>query len=249
MAIGDRAVAVGAISAPKAAAGGTNQTVAVPAGVLHLVGLAPTVVVTDHKTIAVPAGVLHLVGLAPTVTVNAHQTIQVPAGALHLTGFAPSVLVSDHKTIAVPAGTLALTGYAPTVASYTPTSVAPDADTTPGAWVPSTGADLYAMIDEVAVDDADYIYTESASTCRLSLGTMTDPNVNYGHALTYRIKGDGAATIAVRVGAGSTTAATWTHSPAPASLTTYTQYLSSAEVDTFRAAGGYLAGWLEFEAS
>jgi hypothetical protein len=78
---------------------------------------------------------------------------------------------------------------------------------------------------------------------------MTDPGVNYGHAVTYRIKGDGSATVAVRVGAGSTTVAEWTHAPAPATLTTYTQYLSAAEVIAFRAAGGYLAGWLEFEAS
>ena len=227
-----------------------NRTIAVPAGSLTLTGYAPTVVVTDHKTIAVPAGALTLTGYAPTVLVNADQTIAVPKGELTLTGYAPSVLITDHKTIAVPKGTLELAGYAPTVRVYPYTAVRPDADTTPGDWLPSSaGSDLYAMIDEETTDDADYIYTESASTCRMSLGTMADPGVNYGHVFTYRIKGNGSATILARVGASATTVVEYTHASAAASLTTHSQTLTSGEVDTFRAAGGYADGWIEFEAA
>jgi hypothetical protein len=133
--------------------------------------------------------------------------------------------------------------------SYAITAVRPDADDSAGAWLPSTGSDLYAMVDEAVLDDGDYIYTDSASTCRLSLGAMTDPGVNYAHRINYRIKGNGSVTITVRLGATSTTVATWTHNPAPSSLTTYTQTLASGDVDTFRANSGYSNGWIEFEAT
>jgi hypothetical protein len=147
---------------------------------------------------------------------------------------------------------LAITGLEGALNPVTFTAVVaePVSDTTPGAWLPSTpAAPLYSMIDETVVDDADYDYTGSLSTMRLALGTMTDPSVNYGHRFIYRIKGDGSTTMIVRIGAGATTVATYTHSPAPASLTTYEQMFTSAQVDAFRANSGYTGGWIEFEAA
>lgn len=89
--------------------GGSNITVAVPAGSLSLTGFEPSV--NNPVTVSVPAGALLLTGFAPTV--NNPVTIQVPAGSLTLTGNAPNI--TQDITIAVPSGSLALTGLAPTV--------------------------------------------------------------------------------------------------------------------------------------
>lgn len=101
-------------------AGGSGNTIAVPAGALTLTGYAPTVTGVT-TTISVPAGSLTLTGFAPTVTVSDNKTIAVPAGSLSLTGFAPTVIASSANIISIPAGALVLTGFAPTVSVTTTT--------------------------------------------------------------------------------------------------------------------------------
>lgn len=41
-----------------------------------------------------------------------------------------------------------------------PTFGRPDTDTLAGLWLPITGTDLYAMVDEANAVDADYIYSD-----------------------------------------------------------------------------------------
>lgn len=121
----------------------------------------------------------------------------------------------------------------------------PIADAAAGAWAASTGSDLFAMLDEAAADDADYISTTYASTCEVALGSLSDPAVSTGHKVRYRIAADSGAII-VRLRQGTTTIATWTHAPAPASLTLYEQTLSSGEANSIT---DYTALRLQFEAT
>ena len=120
----------------------------------------------------------------------------------------------------------------------------PTSDVTTGAWVSSLGGSLAAAIDEAIADDADYIGTTYGSICEVALGSLADPGVSSGHKVRYRIAADAGAII-VRLRQGATTIASWTHNPAPTSLTTYEQTLSGAEADSIT---DYSALKLQFEA-
>ena len=121
----------------------------------------------------------------------------------------------------------------------------PTSDVSAGTWTASTGSDLYAMLDETAVNDADYIVTTGASTCEVALGSLSDPAVSTGHKVRYRLSANTGG-ITVRLREGTTTIATWTHNPAPNFPTTYEQTLSGAEAD---AITNYAALKLQFEAT
>lgn len=126
-----------------------------------------------------------------------------------------------------------------------PQIVYPTGDVAGGTWLPSTGTDLYACIDETAASDADYISTVNASTCEVALSTLSDPASSSGHIVRYRLSAE-AGGVTVRLRQGTTTIASWTHSPAPASLTTYAQTLSGGEADSIT---DYTALKLQFEAT
>lgn len=121
----------------------------------------------------------------------------------------------------------------------------PTSDVSAGTWTASTGSDLFAMLDETSANDSDYITTTSASTCEVALGSLTDPASSTGHIVRYRISATGGGII-VRLREGTTTIASWTHDPAPASLTTYSQTLSGSEADSIT---NYAALKLQFEAT
>ena len=109
---------------------------------------------------------------------------------------------------------------------------APSADVSTGAWGPTSGVSLYAMIDEADPSDADYIRTATpGDVCVVALEAATDPGVSTGHVVSYRIMGDGSSGLQVSLMQGGTPIASWTHDPAPADWTTYVQTLSSGEAD------------------
>ncbi len=120
------------------------------------------------------------------------------------------------------------------VPSFTPVVTAqyvrPISDVSAGIWTASTGSDLFAMIDETAADDGDYITTTGASICEVSLGYLDDPGVNTGHVVRYRISATAGGMI-VRLRNNGNTIASWTHDPAPSSPTTYAQTLTGGEAD------------------
>lgn len=106
--------------------------------------------------------------------------------------------------------------------------IRPASDISSGAWSPSSGSDLFAMLDEVVASDADFITTTSASTAEVKLSTAGDPAVSTGHVIRYRAKGTG--TLTVRLIQGTTTIAT--HVPSiTTSFQNYTFTLSGAEAD------------------
>lgn len=121
----------------------------------------------------------------------------------------------------------------------------PTSDVSTGTWTASSGSDLFAMLDETAASDADYIVTTGASTCEVALGTLSDPASSSGHVVRYRISAD-AGGITVRLRQGTTTIATWTHATAPTSLTTYAQTLTGGEADSIT---DYSTLRLQFEAT
>ena len=89
--------------------------------------------------------------------------------------------------------------------SNPPQIVYPTGDVAGGAWLPSTGTDLYACIDETAASDADYIYTTVPGAYQEfyfpNCGAV-DPSTG-GH-VRYRIPA-GTGTITAILKQGSTT--------------------------------------------
>lgn len=51
----------------------------------------------------------------------------------------------------------------------------PESDASNAGWVPSTGADLYAVLDEAAPEGSDYISASAVGlVCELALGATTE---------------------------------------------------------------------------
>ena len=98
----------------------------------------------------------------------------------------------------------------------------PSSDHTDGAWTPSTGADNYAVLDEVTKNTADYSYTNSNSTLRVNMGSASSPGAGT-RTLKYSILGAPEKKILVRLIEGTTTVNTFTHDPAPTTETQYDQ--------------------------
>ena len=67
----------------------------------------------------------------------------------------------------------------------------PVADIATNGWLPSTGSDLYAMLDETTVAFTDYIYSPSNPTTQqfeVKLGSLSDPGVTTGHGVDIALR-------------------------------------------------------------
>ena len=115
---------------------------------------------------------------------------------------ASSVATGGIQSIGLTAPTGTASGQAQTIAR-------PTSDISNTGWTPSTGSDLYAMLDEVSPDDADYISTSSVgAVCKFGMNATAFPgsasqqlslraSSSTGNGLSVTIK-DGATTIASR---------------------------------------------------
>lgn len=116
----------------------------------------------------------------------------------------------------------------------------PNSDVSAGNWAPSTGSDLYAMIDDVSTDDSDYISVTNSGggteTCQVGLSSVTDPVASDLHVVTVRAtdsSGMSVVVLVVTLKQGSTTIASKTFTAViTTSPANYTFTLSSAEADS-----------------
>lgn len=216
------------------------------------------------------AGTVLVAGAASTtlgaLTVQAAGAVAVAGSASVTLGAATTqaagaVAVKGAATITLGAATVSATGAlsqavtgdaAITLGAMTSSAagevrrhIAPTSDVAAGAWQASSGTDLYAMIDESTPSGADYIFTQSASTAQVALGSIPPP-IAGGHTVSYEIRGDGAAGLTVRLKMGATVIASWTHAPAPATDTRYDQSLTGGEIASIT---DYSNLRLEFEAT
>jgi hypothetical protein len=167
------------------------------------------------------------------------------AGELTAAGLAPIRLVDYARAPGL--AELAAEGFAPTFIERGLRYAYPTTDTSAGAWTPSAGGDLFAMIDEETPADDDYIVTTTASKCKIKLLPVTDPAASTGHVINYRIWSPVAGNAVVRLIQGaSTLIAEWTHSGLPTTATTYSQGLTTEQTD---AITDYDDLYIEFEAT
>lgn len=118
---------------------------------------------------------------------------------------------------------LALTYTGPTA-----TVARPSSDVSAGAWVPSTGSDLWAMLDEETPSDADYISTTTPSSCRMSMSGTAYPG-GASQVFSFRAESSTSSSVTVTIRQGATVIATWTQALTP-TATTYTRALTAGEI-------------------
>lgn len=179
------------------------------------------------------------VGGTASIT-NDAQTLTA-AGSIQITGAGNLIELAETLTasgivLGGITGSADLTLAAQTLSAFATSSFGtiarPGSDTSNTGWTPSTGSDLYAMIDEVTPNDADYISTTSAgSVCKLGLGAVADPGTSSGQVVSYRASSSTGNGLKVELMQGAAVIATWTHATLTSTDTTYQQSLSGAECD------------------
>lgn len=106
----------------------------------------------------------------------------------------------------------------------------PTSDTSNSGWSPSTGTDLYAMLDETTASDTDYIVaTTLGATCELALSTSTYPG---SATQVLRFRGASSTGNGVTISLKNTAGAT-VRSETQLFTATYTEYsitLTSGEI-------------------
>lgn len=111
-------------------------------------------------------------------------------------------------------GSVAVQGLAPTIHVYANQSVGPSSDISSGGWTPSTGTDLFAMLDEVSEDDSDYIYSPNNPTTEefeVKFPPLSDPMVDYGHNISVGLRALGLTTaFDMKLVQGTTVLDSWT---------------------------------------
>lgn len=107
----------------------------------------------------------------------------------------------------------------------------PAQDVTDGLWTPSIGTNLFEVIDETLVDDGDYIYNSTGSTCEIKLGAINAPLTDEDQQLTYRLL-PGLGRLSVALKCGAVTIANWGPHILTGATQEITQVLSTAQAAT-----------------
>ena len=177
-----------------------------------------------------PERMQNMVGWWPMVesTLAVNYKDLTGTGDFTLSGTNMTASTADSAPLAWGGMVLTMPGYATAAATQ---YARPTSTISSGAWIPSTGATLYETIDETSPNDADFNSTVSVSTFEVKLSAVSDPLSSVGHYVRYRINGSGGANMTVSLMNGAVTIASWSHTPAPASPTTYEQTLSESEAN------------------
>lgn len=87
----------------------------------------------------------------------------------------------------------------------------PRADVSNTGWLPSSGSDLYPMVDEGVREDSDYVYTTAPAVARIALTQHADPGDTV-HAIKIASPAgySPSGTLVVRLYCGATQIAEWT---------------------------------------
>ena len=161
--------------------------------------------VNANRTVAGALGVAAASGFTGTVSNTNDVTINGALGVAAASGLTGGV--AFNRFIAGLLGTAAASGFTGTVANSGATVGRPTSDASNSGWTPSTGSDLYAMLDEVTPDSADYIVTTATgSICELALNATTYPGTSAqklsfrgssstGNSVIVRLKNTGGATV------------------------------------------------------
>lgn len=162
-------------------------------------GITATITTTGNTTISATPGN----AVADGVTAGVTQTIASTVGNAVADGSQAQL----NRIFGAEVGNAIAAGVTASIGAASATIGRPTSDASNTGWLPSTGSDLYAMIDEVTPDDADYIYsTAVGQICEMPLSTTTYPGTasqtlkfrgssSTGNSVIVRLKNTGGATV------------------------------------------------------
>ena len=115
----------------------------------------------------------------------------------------------------------------------------PGSDVSAGAWAPSSGTDLYAMLNDVTPNDSTYIYTQTLDSNYEPLlvwdEAFSDPGVSTEHVLKVRVGAGGipsGKSLVTTLMQGASQIAQFTDAGPISANTTVEHTLSGAEADS-----------------
>lgn len=209
--------------------GAASYSLSLAAGTYAYAGTAANLNTT--RALSLAAGSYAYAGA--NASVPAGRRLPLASGTYGYTG--STALLKVARSLTLDVGTYAYAGTAATL-TYTPGTSAigrPVSDALAGAWTPSAGGDLYAMVDEVSPSDADFISTASGSTCEMVFNPTTFPGTAT-QTISYRASSTVGSTLTVTLFQGATTIASWSHA-LTGTITLYTQTLTAPEIATIVA--------------
>ena len=136
-------------------------------------------------------------------------------------------ILGDSSTTRVLANNGLLAGGVAVTLQY----ARPASDTAAGGWIPISGSDLYAMLDEEVASDVDYIYCVAETVATVALSPVNDPFSSLAHTVRYRAKGDGSTDLKVYLMQGAVEVASWTETAVDTDWQDFAHTLSSGEAD------------------
>lgn len=121
--------------------------------------------------------------------------------------------------------------------AYSLQKARPISDISTGTWTPSSGSDLYAMLDEEIPSDIDFIQSSlnpDDDSCEVKLDTLIDSGASFDYTLYYRINREGldSGRLALRLMEGSVEKDHWELSSIPTGTTTCERHLSQNVIDS-----------------
>ena len=208
------------------AIGGPTYTLPADLGAVAITGNATGL--AFNRTLTADTTNLPIAGTATGLARG--YTLAASAGAVPISA-SDAALIATRKMLAdayaaVIAGADATLTYSPL---SLPTIGRPTSDTSNTGWTPSTGVDLYAMVDEVTPSAVDYISASSVGAiCKMALNATAYPGTA-SQNLKYRASSSTGNSVIVRLKEGATTIRTETQA-LTAVDTEYTLTLTSGEI-------------------
>lgn len=156
------------------------------------------------RTIVTPPGNAVADGVAANISTGSGTTISTTPGNAVADGYTAAL----NRIFGMEVGNAIAAGITASITNASTATVGrPASDTSNSGWTASTGSDLFAMLDEVTPDPADYIVaTATGAVCELALGTTAYPGTasqvlkfrassSTGNSVIVRLKNTGGATV------------------------------------------------------
>lgn len=155
------------------------------------------------RSIYAGPGAASAIGVSATITDSSGVTIAASPGDAVATG----TMAHVDKSLSAAPGVAAATGVQAQIISVAPTVGRPAQDVANSGWLPSSGSDLYPMLDEETPDATDYIRaTATGAVCELALNATQYPggaaqilrfraSSSTGNSLIVQLKNTGGAVV------------------------------------------------------
>lgn len=187
---------------------------------------------TNRTTVASPGAGWTTVTYADEVEsgVDATRDFRLKSGSTSIdTGTTDATnAANDIVGTARPSGSACDVGAWEFVISSTPQILVPIEDISTGAWTPSSGAELYPMLDEAVADHGDFIQANSAGECEVRL-TAPNPPTAGTYTIKYWARRGSSPDLILKVMEGATQIATWTDVSVPTTNTLFSRDLTTEE--------------------